>query len=40
MNGFSDGDWWVQDLAASIPAKCFNDLNGKKVLDLCAAPGG
>lgn len=40
MNGFSEGDWWVQDLAASIPAKCFDDLNGKKVLDLCAAPGG
>ena len=40
MNGFSEGDWWVQDLAASIPAKCFDNINGKKVLDLCAAPGG
>lgn len=40
MNGFLDGDWWVQDLAASIPARCFGDLSGKKVLDLCAAPGG
>jgi 16S rRNA (cytosine967-C5)-methyltransferase len=40
LPGFADGDWWVQDAAASIPAKCFGDLRGKRVLDLCAAPGG
>ena len=40
LPGFTEGDWWVQDLAASIPAKCFGDLIGKRVLDLCAAPGG
>ena len=40
LPGFTGGDWWVQDLSASIPAKCFGNLNGKRVLDLCAAPGG
>ncbi|MDZ7822903.1 MAG: RsmB/NOP family class I SAM-dependent RNA methyltransferase [Ahrensia sp.] len=38
--GFEEGAWWVQDAAASIPAKLFNDLTGKRALDLCAAPGG
>jgi len=40
LEGFSEGAWWVQDAAASIPAKLFGDLNGKRVADLCAAPGG
>ncbi|EUC01020.1 Fmu (Sun) domain protein [Rhizobium sp. CF080] len=40
LGGFEDGVWWVQDVAASIPAKLFGDLKGKKVADLCAAPGG
>lgn len=38
--GFSGGDWWVQDLAASIAARLLGNGNGKSVLDLCAAPGG
>jgi 16S rRNA (cytosine967-C5)-methyltransferase len=37
--GFEGGGWWVQDLAASIPAR-FIPPNAKDVLDLCAAPGG
>ncbi|MGB0843410.1 MAG: RsmB/NOP family class I SAM-dependent RNA methyltransferase, partial [Alphaproteobacteria bacterium] len=42
---FDEGDWWVQDFAATMPAivlaEGFDDgLNGKHVLDLCAAPGG
>ena len=37
--GFGEGGWWVQDLAASIPARLFGDGPGR-VLDLCAAPGG
>ncbi|HEU4649781.1 MAG TPA: RsmB/NOP family class I SAM-dependent RNA methyltransferase [Croceibacterium sp.] len=37
---FSDGDWWVQDLAASLPARLLSVTAGDKVLDLCAAPGG
>lgn len=40
LPGFTEGAWWVQDFAASLPAKCFDDLEGKAVLDLCAAPGG
>lgn len=40
LEGFKEGEWWVQDAAASIPARLLGDLTGKKVLDLCAAPGG
>lgn len=40
LQGFDDGDWWVQDVAASLPARLFGDLKGKRVIDLCAAPGG
>lgn len=40
LPGFSDGQWWVQDAAAAIPARLFGDLKGKTVGDLCAAPGG
>ena len=38
--GFEEGDWWVQDAAAAIPARLFGDLSGKTIVDLCAAPGG
>lgn len=37
--GFSDGQWWVQDLAASIPARLIPH-DARSVTDLCAAPGG
>lgn len=40
LPGFDDGAWWVQDLAASLPARLFGDVAGKSVFDLCAAPGG
>ncbi|WP_421693023.1 RsmB/NOP family class I SAM-dependent RNA methyltransferase [Aestuariivirga sp.] len=40
LAGFAEGAWWVQDVASSIPARLFGDLNGKRILDLCAAPGG
>ena len=40
LEGFEDGEWWVQDAAAGLPAKLFGDLKGKRVADLCAAPGG
>jgi 16S rRNA (cytosine967-C5)-methyltransferase len=39
LPGFTEGDWWVQDLAASIPARLIGAGTGT-VLDLCAAPGG
>jgi 16S rRNA (cytosine967-C5)-methyltransferase len=34
------GAWWVQDLAASLPARLLGPGEGRTVLDLCAAPGG
>lgn len=40
LKGFEEGAWWVQDLAASLPIMLLEDVRGKKVLDLCAAPGG
>ncbi|HSM19011.1 MAG TPA: RsmB/NOP family class I SAM-dependent RNA methyltransferase, partial [Hyphomicrobiales bacterium] len=40
LDGFIDGNWWVQDAAASLPAQLLGDLTGKRVADLCAAPGG
>lgn len=40
LRGFEQGEWWVQDLAASLPARLLGAGDGKRVLDLCAAPGG
>lgn len=40
LPGFADGAWWVQDLAASLPARLLGAGEGRRVLDLCAAPGG
>lgn len=40
LPGFADGEWWVQDAAASLPVRLLGPLEGKRVLDLCAAPGG
>jgi 16S rRNA (cytosine967-C5)-methyltransferase len=39
LPGFGEGRWWVQDLAASLPARLIQ-ANASDVLDLCAAPGG
>lgn len=40
MPGFREGGWWVQDLAASLPARLFGEGKDRILLDLCAAPGG
>ncbi len=40
LPGFGDGAWWVQDLAASLPARLLGPGEGRHALDLCAAPGG
>lgn len=40
LPGFRDGAWWVQDLAASLPARLLGPGEGRAALDLCAAPGG
>jgi 16S rRNA (cytosine967-C5)-methyltransferase len=39
LAGFEAGRWWVQDLAASLPARLIRSA-ATEVLDLCAAPGG
>ncbi len=40
LPGFADGAWWVQDMAAALPARLLGEVQGKRVADLCAAPGG
>ncbi len=40
LPGYESGRWWVQDTAASFPARLLGDIAGRRVLDLCAAPGG
>jgi 16S rRNA (cytosine967-C5)-methyltransferase len=40
LDGYEDGEWWVQDAAATLPVRLLGDVRGKKVADLCAAPGG
>jgi len=40
LPGYQDGEWWVQDVAAAIPARLLGVKPGERVLDLCAAPGG
>jgi len=40
LPGYSEGAWWVQDAAAALPAHLLGDIRGKRVADLCAAPGG
>lgn len=40
LPGFDEGTWWVQDAAAALPARLLGDVAGKRVADLCAAPGG
>ena len=44
LAGFADGDWWVQDAAAALPAKVLlHALSGRAaqhIGDICAAPGG
>lgn len=37
--GFAEGEWWVQDIAAALPARLIGSGSGR-ALDLCAAPGG
>ncbi len=43
---FHEGLWWVQGLSSSLPVKCLDNLfpisqrKEKKILEICAAPGG
>jgi 16S rRNA (cytosine967-C5)-methyltransferase len=38
--GYADGAWWVQDAAATLPARLLGPVSARRVADLCAAPGG
>jgi len=40
LPGFAEGGWWVQDAAAALPARLLGDVASRRVIDLCAAPGG
>ncbi|MFN3313506.1 MAG: RsmB/NOP family class I SAM-dependent RNA methyltransferase [Hyphomonas sp.] len=40
LPGYDEGDWWVQDAAARLPARLLAPQPGERILDLCAAPGG
>lgn len=40
IEGYDTGEWWVQDAAAALPARFLGNVSGKRVADLCAAPGG
>ncbi len=40
LEGYADGEWWVQDAAAALPARLITCAPGHRVADLCAAPGG
>ena len=40
ISGFEQGDCWVQDAAAALPASLLAVRAGERVADLCAAPGG
>ncbi|MHA7888817.1 RsmB/NOP family class I SAM-dependent RNA methyltransferase [Roseicyclus sp.] len=40
LPGYAEGALWVQDAAAALPVRLLGELRGKRILDLCAAPGG
>lgn len=40
LEGYDNGDWWVQDFSSQTPINIFDIKIGEEVLDLCAAPGG
>ena len=40
LDGFADGNWWVQEASAALPALLFSSVDGKHGADLCSAPGG
>jgi 16S rRNA (cytosine967-C5)-methyltransferase len=40
LDGYKKGNWWVQDLLSMLPIYLSPEIKFKKVLDMCAAPGG
>jgi 16S rRNA (cytosine967-C5)-methyltransferase len=37
---YNKGEWWIQDYSAMLPLHLIDGLKNKKIIDLCAAPGG
>ena len=40
LEGYKEGAWWIQDFAASLAVTILGYIKDKRILDLCAAPGG
>ena len=40
LDGYADGEWWVQDAAAALQARLLSIAPEERAIDLCAAPGG
>jgi len=40
LEGYEKGYWWVQDLSSMLPIYLSPEIKFKKILDMCAAPGG
>jgi len=40
LYNYKQGDWWVQDFSSMLPIYLSSEISKKKILDLCAAPGG
>ncbi|MXP40510.1 methyltransferase domain-containing protein [Altererythrobacter soli] len=40
LPGYAEGAWWVQDFAAALPVRLLGAGEGRRALDMCAAPGG
>ena len=40
LPGFAEGAWWVQDAGAALPMRLLGEVSGRRIADLCAAPGG
>jgi len=40
LEDYEKGHWWVQDLSSMLPLHLSPEIRSKKVLDMCAAPGG
>lgn len=40
LEGYSEGEWWVQSASAALPVQVMNVSPGDHIVDLCAAPGG
>jgi 16S rRNA (cytosine967-C5)-methyltransferase len=40
LENYERGHWWVQDLSSMLPIYLSPEVKFKKILDMCAAPGG